>query len=346
MSVPEEGARPTFSVLIASYNQAEYVLATLDTVAAQSSTDYEIVVVNDGSTDDTEARVSGWIERFRATHANRAVLDTIPNSGQSAAVEHGFGLCTGRYIALLDSDDLWLPHKLATIAQVAAESPDAGMVIHPLFVIDSQGRRTGDVRPKHAKLSGGDLREQIRKTSRVAAPATSGVIIRADVFRQLVPMPIKHFRAAADFYLTLGAALLAPVRAVAEPLAEYRMHPGGVHIRTMLSPEGVGRWVELQSVLAKHFGLEEVVGRNSYFVRHVFALAKFQGSAAEQVHSFSQLTRATWIDGTFGVRQKLLFTAYWTACLVSPRPVFSRLWRTFQMKQTGFDKIGLAPERA
>lgn len=337
----DPSSSPLFSVLIASYNQAEYVVETLDTVAEQTWSDYEVVVVNDGSTDDTGARVSEWMRRFREGRRNRATLSTTENRGQSAAFEQGYSLCRGRYVALLDSDDRWLPDKLAKVADLVAADPTAGMVMHPLLVIDAAGRRTGDVRPKRAQLSEGDLRAEVRRTSRHVAPATTGVVIRADVFDQLVPMPSKGFRTAADLYLTLGACLLAPVRAIHEPLGEYRMHPSGQHVRTMLSVEGLRRWVELQTLLAAHFGLERVVKRNSYFVRHVFALAKLESGARPQLSSFVQLQRATWGDSTFGPREKAIFTAFWTACLLAPRPLFARLWRTFQLKQTGLDKVGL-----
>jgi hypothetical protein len=221
------------------------------------------------------------------------------------------------------------------------------MIVHPLYVVDGEGRRTGDVRPKRARLSTGDLRDEIRRTSRIVAPASSGMAVRADVFAQLVPMPTKGFRTAADMYLALGAGLLAPVAAVEEPLGEYRMHADGQHVRTMLSPEGLERWVALQDTLVRHFGLETAARRsNSYFVRHEFALAKLSGGAGAQSSSYARLLGATWRDGSFGLRERVLFTGYWTACLVSPRPVFRRLWRAFQMKQTGFDRIGLGATRA
>lgn len=338
-----DDASPTFSVLVASYNQADYVRDTLDTVAAQTFTDFEIVVVNDGSTDRTEAVVGEWIDRFRERRGNRVVLANTSNGGQSAAMEHGFGLCTGRYVALLDSDDRWLPHKLQRVAEAIASDPEAGMIVHPLYVIDFDGRRTGDIRPKRARLSEGDLRQQIRKTSRQVAPATSGVVIRTDVFAGLVPMPTRRFRTAADMYLTLGASLLAPVRAVHEPLAEYRMHPGGAHIRSMLSPDGLSQWVEIQSAIIRHFGLEDAVARNSYFVRHEFALAKLRGGSREQLAAFGKLARATLQDGSFRPAARALFTGYWAACLLAPRPLFRGLWRSFQLRQTGFDKVGLEP---
>ncbi|HEX2095673.1 MAG TPA: glycosyltransferase [Longimicrobiaceae bacterium] len=330
---------PTFSVLIAAYNQAGYVAETLDSVAAQTCTDYELVAVNDGSTDGTETVVSDWIRRFGRAHPNRAVLSTTANGGQSAALEHGFALCSGRYVALLDSDDRWLPHKLAEVLRVVSEHPDAGMVVHPLFVIDQEGRRTGDVRPMRAKLSEGDLRGQITRTTRHVAPATSGVVIRADVFRRLLPMATRPFRDAADAYLTLGASLLAPVRAVQEPLAEYRMHPDGNYLKRFATAEGLRYTVELERTIVRHFGLEAAAERNTYFARNEFALQKLAGGPAARFRAYRRLVRATLGDPTFRPRDRVLLLGFWTTCLLAPARLFARLWGAFQRRHTGIDRI-------
>lgn len=333
------GGTPLFSVLIASYNQAGYIEDTLDSVAAQSFGDYELVVVNDGSTDDTAARVEAWMERFRRTHPNRAVLETVENGGQSAALEHGFGLCAGRYVCLLDSDDLWLPEKLARVAEAVAANPEAGMIVHPLFVIDEAGRRSGAVRPLRAQLSEGDLREQVRRTTRQIAPATTGVTIRADVFRGLLPMPTRGFRSAADSYLTFGASLRAPVRALPEPLGEYRMHAGSMYLRRITTAEGLRQTVELQRSIARHFGIEDAVRNNAYFMRHAFALAKLEGDVPGQLRSLGHLLRSTLSDPSYSPVDKLLFSGFWTLSAPAPRPLFERLWRWFQLRHTGHDRL-------
>lgn len=344
MSAPEAGA-PTFSVLVATYNQAAYVAETLDTVAAQTCADWELVVVNDGSTDDTEAVVGGWIERFRRARPNRVDFTTTPNGGQSAAMEHGFERCRGRYVCLLDSDDRWLPEKLEEVLRVVAADPGAGMVVHPLYVIDPRGRRTGDVRPMRARLSEGDLREQVRRTGRQVAPATSGVVIRADVFRALLPMSTRRFRDAADAHLTLGASLLAPVRAIERPLAEYRMHPEGNYLKRFATPEGLRYSVELESAIARHFGLEEALARhNPYYARHVFALRKFEEGFGAAAAAYAPLLRATLGDGSFSLRDRVLLGGYWTLCLLAPRPAFAALWRFFQARHTGTGRVGESTE--
>lgn len=330
---------PFFSILIATYNQAEYIAETLASVEAQTFTDYELIIVDDGSTDGTAERMSAWIEKFHRTHANRVVVSRIENSGQSAAMEHGFEFCAGEYICLLDSDDRWLPEKLAEVHRIASQDPTAGMIGHPVYVIGPDGRRTGDVRPKRARLSEGDLRKQVRRTTRQVAAATSGVVIRADVFRSLLPMPTRGFRSGADSYLTFGASLSAPVRVIAEPLAEYRLHPEGQYLQRMMTVEGLSRTVMLQRAIADHFGLEAVARRNSFFARNEFAAAKLGGNFRRQLRTFSGLAFATLLDGSFALTQRLVLLGYWTVCMLAPSALFVRLWRTFQLRQTGYDKV-------
>ena len=327
----------TFSVLIAAYNQARYILETLDSVAAQSCADWELVVVDDGSTDDTRAVVDGWIARL--ARPNRVVFVSTENGGQSAALEHGFALCEGRYVVLLDSDDRLLPSKLAEVLRAVTADPEAGMIVHPLYVMDEDGRRTGDVRPMRAKLSEGDLREMVTATTRHVAPATSGVVIRADVFRRLLPMATRPFRDAADAYLTMGASLLAPVRALQEPLGEYRMHAEGNYLKRFATAEGLRYTVELEHTIVRHFGLERAAEMNTYFARNAFALEKLAGTPASRLRAYRRLMRATLRDPSFSARDRLLLVGFWSACMAAPRPAFARLWEAFQRKHTGIDRI-------
>lgn len=325
-----------FSVLMAARNHSPYVEEALDSVARQECQDYELVVVDDGSTDDTGDKVAKWLERYRRRFPNRAVLHRIRNAGQSAALECGFSDCRGRYVCLLDSDDRWLPKKLLEVHRVAVESPSAGIIVHPLYVIGALGVRTGDVRPKRAKLPDGDCRAQVRRTARHVAPGTSGVVIRRDIFQQLIPMPTRRFTFGADAYLTFGAMLLAPVRALAAPFGEYRVHAGGQYIRRMLSAEGLARSLDLQRTIAAHFGLESALGRNSYFLRNCFAIAKLEGSPGEQAVAYSRLMRATFLDRSFSWGARAALLAYWSACVLAPKAGFRTLWTAFQARQTGF----------
>ena len=324
-----------FSVLIATYNHAQYICEALDSVSAQSFSDYEIVVVDDGSADGTSTVVSHWIRNFAGRNAQRIVLLRIENRGQSAALEHGIGSCTGRYICLLDSDDRWLPTKLEAVRQIALEQPNLVMICHPVIIVGPTGEPTGKIRPSRAKLSRGDLRARVRQTGRSVAAVTSGVVIREDVLRGLLPFPTKSFRFGADGYITTGASLRGPVGIVDEPLALYRVHPDGQYFTRMLSEDGPRLAMELHRTIARHLGIEQNLHRSSYFTRHAFAECKLHGSRGEQLRAYASLLRATIGDDAFTLPARLTLSAFWTASLMAPRPLFLSLWRSFQMRHMG-----------
>lgn len=97
-----------FSVVIPTYNRADLLRRTLETVFAQQFKDFEVIVVDDGSTDHTESVVGGWGERVRYLRAQ--------NSGPGAARNLGINEARGEYVAFLDSDDLWFPWTLESFA--------------------------------------------------------------------------------------------------------------------------------------------------------------------------------------------------------------------------------------
>ncbi len=98
---------PAVSIIIPAYNLAPYLAETLDSVFAQTYRDFEAIVINDGSTDDTEARIAPFRDRVVYIHQE--------NRGVMAARNAGLRAARGRYIALLDGDDLWLPRFLEVL---------------------------------------------------------------------------------------------------------------------------------------------------------------------------------------------------------------------------------------
>ncbi len=112
---------PAVSVIVPTYNHQEYVLATLESVFAQTFTDYEVIVVNDGSPDGTAERLRPLADAGRIHYVEQA------NAGQAAARNRGLAEASGEFIAFLDDDDLWPPDKLAW--QVEALRADPGVCL-------------------------------------------------------------------------------------------------------------------------------------------------------------------------------------------------------------------------
>ena len=135
---------PTVSVIIPTYNRADFLKEAIESVFAQTFCDFELIVVDDGSTDRTRDLLAAYGERLRPIfQANRGV---------SSARNAGIRAAQGRYIALLDSDDLWLPKKLA--AQIAAmeAQPDIPLC-HTEEIWIRRGVRVNQMK-KHQKHGG------------------------------------------------------------------------------------------------------------------------------------------------------------------------------------------------
>jgi O-antigen biosynthesis protein len=113
---------PRVSVVIPTYNHAAFVQKTLDSVFAQTFTDYEVIVVNDGSPDNTGELLKPLAQ------AGKLTLITQPNAGQGAARNRGIAAARGEFIALLDDDDLWPTDKLTWQVAVLEKNPQAAVV--------------------------------------------------------------------------------------------------------------------------------------------------------------------------------------------------------------------------
>ena len=127
---------PKVSVIIPVYNGAATIGRALASVFAQTFTDYEVVVVNDGSTDDTPAVLAGYGDRIRVvTQANR---------GLPAARNSGIRASSGEYVAFIDDDDEWLPQMIERCAAVLDEDAECGLVYAGALKVDLAGRPMPD----------------------------------------------------------------------------------------------------------------------------------------------------------------------------------------------------------
>jgi glycosyltransferase involved in cell wall biosynthesis len=122
---------PRVSVLIPTYNRADMICEAIDSVLAQSFQDFEIVVIDDGSTDDTRAKLARYGDRIRYEYG--------PNEGAASARNRGFRAARGEYVCILDSDDQYYPHKLAMQVEHLDTRPDTVMVYSDFSAFDAQG---------------------------------------------------------------------------------------------------------------------------------------------------------------------------------------------------------------
>ena len=123
-----------FSVIIPLYNKAPYIRKALESIFAQTYTDYELIVVDDGSSDDSLVIAKQCITDRCAVDRHDGCRSALPveiieqaNSGVSAARNNGVAASKGEYVAFLDADDWWEPTFLEKMAQLIADYPEAGL---------------------------------------------------------------------------------------------------------------------------------------------------------------------------------------------------------------------------
>ncbi len=139
---------PLVSVLIAAYNSEKFIDEALQSVWNQTYGNYEVIVVNDGSTDNTLAALEQWQEKI--TIINKS------NGGISSARNAALAVSRGSIIAFLDADDIWLPNKLEEQLRFLEHNPDitvvfswAQNVLHPIFQGPTQTTPSSSVIPAH-----------------------------------------------------------------------------------------------------------------------------------------------------------------------------------------------------
>ncbi len=123
---------PTVSVVITAYNYAQYLSGAIDSVLAQTYQDVEIIVVDDGSTDDTATIISPYLKDSRIQYIWKK------NGGQASAKNRGIKEAKGKYIAFLDADDIWFPIKLERQIPLFL-NPRVGVAYSKMILIDKEG---------------------------------------------------------------------------------------------------------------------------------------------------------------------------------------------------------------
>jgi hypothetical protein len=206
------------SVVVNNYNYGAYVGAAIDSALAQTWPHTEVVVVDDGSTDESAAVIRAYGDRIRA------VLQK--NGGQAAALNTGMAASTGDLVITLDADDRLHPHFAALVVEVFAEHPDAALAQFRMQVTDSELRTVGTVvPPAYVRLPQGDVSQAVSKWELPSALGPGGAVAlpRATV-DALFPIPAGQLRYGPDTYVVRGAALLGPVASRDVVVADYRSH--------------------------------------------------------------------------------------------------------------------------
>ena len=205
-----------FSVIIPLYNKAPYIRKALESVFAQTYTDYELIIVDDGSTDGSAEIAEAFLQDLASRLSPLAFrLLKQKNAGVSAARNNGFSVSSAEYIAFLDADDWWEPTYLERMAQLINDYPDAG-----LYACNYIYYKPGKT---HVTLNipTGYINYPKAYYESDAMPVWTGAaMIPRQVYAEMGGFPL-GIKLGEDFLLWSKISLHYPVAFLNEPLAWY-----------------------------------------------------------------------------------------------------------------------------
>lgn len=205
--------RPTVSVVMPAYNAGKYLREAIDSILAQTYTDFEFIIINDGSTDDTRAIIQSYDD------PRIVYLENETNSGICVTLNKGLDAARGRYIARMDADDISLPERLAVQVQYMDTHPDIAVCGTDIQVF------------------GEDLKDYVFQQIHSPEDCVAGllfnpclahpsVIIRRSILEANHLRYNDEFRGLEDFELWWNISKFSKLNNIALPLLKYRHHKG------------------------------------------------------------------------------------------------------------------------
>jgi GT2 family glycosyltransferase len=206
-------------IVVNNHNYGQYVCDAVDSALAQDHSRVSVIVVDDGSSDDSPE----LLRRYE----DRVTLLFKENGGQPSAVNAGFEKCRGDVVMFLDADDTLAPQAASRAAAAFAADPAAARLQFRITAVDESGHElTRAPGPPASVRAGGDLRlAELTSPFEMPTVPTSANAFRTALLRRIMPIPESRYGAwGADYYLVHLSTLLGPVIFLPETGAHYRVH--------------------------------------------------------------------------------------------------------------------------
>jgi glycosyltransferase involved in cell wall biosynthesis len=215
---------PLVSVVIPTYNRAQYIAETIESVLAQTYPNLEIIVIDDGSTDNTEEVVSKFIPKIQYIKQK--------NSERGASRNHGLRLAKGEYISFLDSDDLWLPDKINEELNFFLKNLSVGVVYSDAIQIAAEGNPLKFLK---RKTFSGKVTEKLLENNFVSMGAH---LIRTDAIRKIDGFrEERELSGSEDWEMWIRLSTITDFAHLHKTTSKIRTHPAN----TMNNADGMNR---------------------------------------------------------------------------------------------------------
>ena len=210
-------SKPLVSAIIPNYNYAKYLSDSIESVLAQTYPNVEIIVVDDGSGDDSKAVIDSYGDKITAIYQK--------NQGVSAARNNGVAAAKGVYLAFLDADDIWLPTKLERQVEMFGADPELGLAHVGLVEFDDSGTRLNE---STEGMSGSVAGELLRFERPVILGGGSGAMVSRRAF-ELAGGFDGRMSTSADWDFFYRVCSRSKAGFVNEILLKYRVHGSNMH---------------------------------------------------------------------------------------------------------------------
>jgi glycosyltransferase involved in cell wall biosynthesis len=205
---------PTISVILPTYNSASYLAKAIDSVLKQTLTDFELLVMDDGSTDETEKVVLSFVDKRIIYIRNKT------NQGLVFTLNKGIKIANGKYIARMDADDICLCERFQKQCNWLDRYRSTEVVACQVAFIDKEGKAAGEWKEDMENVSYRDIKHKMTWESCIAHPT---VMMRANIIKQYLYAKKQKHTEDYDLWLRLLADGFI-IEKIPEKLLLYRVH--------------------------------------------------------------------------------------------------------------------------
>ncbi len=206
--------RPSVSVVIPTYNAEKYISEAMRSVLGQTFKDFELIIVDDGSTDNT-LRI---VDRYCRADERIVVLKNEENLKLARTLNRGIEAARGKYVARMDADDISLPNRLEKQVDFMEKNPEVGIVGGAMEIVDEEGRKR---RERRYWIKDEEIRKRIFLFSPFCHPA---VMMRKSVLEKS-GLYDPHYNPAEDYEFYFRVGLYSEFANLKDRLIKYRIVP-------------------------------------------------------------------------------------------------------------------------
>ncbi len=325
---------PLVSVIIDNFNYARFICAAIDSALAQTYAPIEVIVVDDGSTDNSRDVISSYGSRVSAVFKS--------NGGHASAFNAGFRASRGSIVIFLDADDALLPSAVEEV--VRAWHPGTAKAQFVLAHVDADGHALGAIVPfSPGQMLDGDIRASILDAGGYVGVPTSGNAFARTVLDRLLPLSESQWRQAADTSLEIIAPFLGDVISLRKTLGCYRVHEAN---HGMLGDDLDPRKLRVKIIidLQREWALSEFASRSGFTIpcdwaarepAHLkYRLASLRIDPAHHPLLDDRPTRlmlmglkSTWRNAGYNLKSKVFHTVWFPLAALLPQAAAVKIVR-------------------